>query len=43
LWVKATPELQEAVAKAIRKAQRASKKAEIARLEKRIKKLKAEV
>ena len=41
-WAAAAAEVQEAVLKAIRKAQRAAKKAEIERLRKRIEALEAE-
>jgi len=42
-WVKVAAEVQDAVVKAIKKAQRAGKQAEIVRLEKKIEKLKREV
>jgi|GEM_PF-5206211 len=43
LWVKVAPEVQEAVLKAIRRAQRGARQAEIARLQKKIEKLQAEM
>jgi hypothetical protein len=43
LWTKVDPEVQDAVVKAIKKAQRGAKKAEIARLQKKIMKLEAEI
>jgi TRAP-type C4-dicarboxylate transport system substrate-binding protein len=42
-WAKVAPEVQDAVVKAIKKAGRAAKKAEIARLQKKIEKLEAEI
>jgi len=42
-WAKVDPEVQDAVVKAIRKAQRGVKKAEIARLQKKIERLQAEI
>ena len=41
-WAAVAPEVQEAVLKAIRKAQRAAKKAEIERLKRKIEALEAE-
>ena len=42
-WAKVATEVQDAVAKAIKKAQRGAKKAEIARLQKKIAKLEADI
>jgi hypothetical protein len=42
-WVKVAPACQDAVLAAIRKAQRAAKQAEIARLQKKIAQLEAEI